>query len=61
MCWESLSLRLGGNELPSQQLLNLGVISNKCFASGTLKYIRILIIMLISYETVNVFILRMSE
>jgi hypothetical protein len=30
---------VGGNEHPSQQLLNPGGISDKCFASGTLKYL----------------------
>jgi hypothetical protein len=39
MRWESLSLRLGGNEHPSQQLLDPSVISDKCFASGILIYI----------------------
>ena len=46
---------------PLRSCITPGVIYDKCFASGILIYIYvlILIIMLISYETVNDFIIRM--
>ena len=47
---------------PLSSCITPGVISDKCFASGILKYIYmfILMIMPISYETVNDFIVGMS-